>query len=282
MARAGQIARAATRLGVDATTVGRRIRRLEAGLGQTLFERTRTGQTLTESGDRLLGDVEAMERAALRLASHASAGAELAGTIRISTSEGFGIWLVAEQLAAFSGAYPGLTVDLAATNGFLSPSKRETDVAILLARPRSGMLRSKKLADYRLRLYAGIDYLAAHGPIAGRDDLQHHPLIGYIPDLLDTPELRYLDEVMPGLTLRLRSSSITAQHRMAAAGAGIAVLPCFIGDADPGIARVLPEVVITRSFWVVTHQDTSRLARVRAFVEWITDLAATHRARLLG
>ena len=162
IARAGQLARAAAQLGVDATTIGRRLRRLERRLGQTLFEQTREGQVLTESGEALLISVEAMQRAAERISERPD-GQPLSGLLRVSVSEGFGTWFIASHLHDFVDLYPGLTVDLVATSGFLSPSKRETDVAVLLARPQVGPVVSSKLSDYRLRLYGGEAYLARHG-----------------------------------------------------------------------------------------------------------------------
>ena len=154
IARAGQLARAAKMLGVDATTVGRRLRRLERQLGQTLFEQTRAGQVLTEAGERLLERVETMERAASGLDDADARSARLSGLIRVSVSEGFGTWFVAHHLHEFVDAHPGVVIDLVATSGFLSPSKRETDVAVLLARPRAGPVVIGKLSDYRLRFYA--------------------------------------------------------------------------------------------------------------------------------
>src|SRR5690606_22589585 len=186
------------------------------------------------------------------------------------------------HLPAFAAAYPRLTVDLVASSGFLNPSRREADVAILLDRPRKGPLFVRKLTDYRLRLYGARDWLAAHGPVASRADLRRLPLIGYVPDLLYSQELSYLTEIDPALQPRLRSTSITAQHRLVAAGAGVAVLPCFMGDGDPALVRLLDEVVVTRSFWLVTHADTRRSPRVGAFVDWLVGVVAANQARLLG
>jgi DNA-binding transcriptional LysR family regulator len=280
--RAGQLARAAGRLGVDATTVGRRLRRLEAALGQTLFEQTKHGQTLTDAGERLRERAETMERQVRDIAIDAEAGADFGGTIRISVSEGFGSWFVARHLPEFASLHPRLTVDLVASSGFLNPSRREADVAILLDRPRKGPLFTRKLTDYRLRLYAARGWLEREGPIERRADLGRHPLIGYVPDLLYAPELRYLSEIAPGLEPRLRSTSINAQHHMVAAGGGIAVLPCFIGDSDPNLERLLDEVSVTRSFWLVTHADTRRSGRVGAFVDWLIAVVASGQRQLLG
>ncbi|WP_288457703.1 LysR family transcriptional regulator [uncultured Sphingomonas sp.] len=281
IARSGQLARAAAAMGVDATTIGRRLRRLEARLGRTLFEQTREGQVLTEAGEALLAQVERMARAADAIASDGAAGA-LTGVLRVSVSEGFGAFFVARHLPAFARAHPGLTVDLVASSGFLSPSRREADVAVLLARPRSGPLVAAKLSDYALHLYAARDYLAAH-PAPTRATLgTQHRLVGYIPDLLYAPELRYLDDIDARLVPHLRSSSIQAQARLIESGAGIGVLPHFIAGANPALVRVLPDIAIRRAFWLVTHRDTRRLARVRVFRAWLADLVARHRAELLG
>ncbi|WP_423602110.1 LysR family transcriptional regulator [Sphingomonas sp. MS122] len=281
IARTGQLAKAAQSLEIDATTAGRRLRRLEQALGERLFEQGPDGQSLTPAGERLLTHARAMERAAAAIGSR-DVGGPVRGTIRVSVSEGFGTWFVSRHLGALADAHPGLTVDLVASSGFLNPTRRETDIAVLLARPRRGPLLTRKLADYGLRLYASHGYLAAHPPLAAPDQLRDHRLIGYVPDILYAPELRYLDEIPGAPEPRLRSSSINAQHRMAAAGAGIAVLPCFIGDADPGLARVLPSVRIYRSFWLVTHEETRHFPQVAAFAEWLTALTARHRAELEG
>ena len=281
IARSGQLARAAAAMGVDATTIGRRLRRLEARLGRTLFEQTREGQVLTEAGEALLAQVERMARAADAIASDGAAGT-LTGVLRVSVSEGFGAFFVARHLPAFAQAHPGLTVDLVASSGFLSPSRREADVAVLLARPRRGPLVAAKLSDYALHLYAARNYLAAH-PEPTRVTLgTQHRLVGYIPDLLYAPELRYLDDIDARLVPHLRSSSIQAQARLIESGAGIGVLPHFIAGANPALVRVLPDIAIRRAFWLVTHRDTRRLARVRAFRAWLADLVARHRTELLG
>jgi DNA-binding transcriptional LysR family regulator len=202
--------------------------------------------------------------------------------LRVSASEGFGTWLIAYHLGEFASAHRHLAIDLAANTGFLDPSRREADIAILLARPQRGPLIAKKLTDYRLRLYASRAYLSAAPPIAASADLLAHPMVGYIPDLLYSPELNYLDEVRPGIEANLRCSSINTQYRLVASGAGVGVLPCFIGDRDPGLARLLPEIVITRSFWLVTHQDSRHLPRNALFVEWLSALVQRQRGWLLG
>jgi DNA-binding transcriptional LysR family regulator len=281
IARTGQLTKAAAALEIDATTAGRRLRRLEKSVGERLFEQGPDGQTLTPAGERLLTHAREMERAAAAIGRR-EPGGPARGTVRVSVSEGFGTWFVSRHLGTLADAHPGLAVDLIASSGFLSPSRRETDVAVLLARPRRGPLITRKLADYGLRLYAARDYLAASAPLATPGDLRQHRLIGYVPDILYAPELRYLDEIPGAHEPQLRSSSINAQFRMATYGAGVAVLPCFIGDSSSQLVRVLPDIVLRRSFWLVTHEETRHFAQVAAFVDWLTNLAARHRAELEG
>ncbi len=212
---------------------------------------------------------------------HPGSEPAIEATVRVSVAEGFGTWFVSRHLGKLADRYPALTIDLVATSGFLNPTRRETDVAVLLARPRRGPLRTRKLTDYALRLYASREYLDAEGEIRTSGDLRTKRMIGYVPDIIYAPELRYLDEVAGAQSPSLRSSSINAQARMIASGAGLGVLPCFIGDADPTLVAILPDVMITRSFWLVTHQDTGQYPSIRAFTDWLAALVTTERKTLM-
>lgn len=156
--RNGQLARAAASIKVDPTTISRRLRRLEQRLGLTLFEQTREGQVLTEAGEAVLVEVEAMDLSAFRIREATDVGNGPAGTIRVSCSEGLGISFIAPRLFSFFEQYPSIKLDLVASNGFLSPSKREADIAIVLSRPSAGAVIASKLSDYALRLYAAKTY----------------------------------------------------------------------------------------------------------------------------
>lgn len=281
VARTGQIARAASAMGTDATTVGRRIRRLERGIGERLFEQTGDGQMLTPTGNALLDKAEAMARIAAEIGEATRGDQPMRGTVRVSVAEGFGTWFVSRHLAEFADRHPGIEVDLVASSGFLNPGRRETDLAVLLARPRRGPLKVRKLSDYRLRLYGAAADIAEH-PVESAHDLSSRRLIGYIPDILYAPELRYLDELPIERIPQLRSSSINAQAKMIAAGGGVGILPCFIGNAEPGLTAILPEISFQRSFWLTTHRETQGFPQVRAFADWLVTLANRHRMVLDG
>lgn len=283
VAQAGQIGRAATMLKVNPTTLGRRLRRLEQHLEVTLFERTREGQTLTEAGEALLLKAEAMAEAARNIDEVLSVQSGLTGSLRISVSEGFGTQFLTPYLEEFASAHPNLVIELVANSGFLSPSRREADIAVMLSRPKAGPVLCRKLADYSLMLYASPAYLARMGVPANPAQLStQHRLISYVPDLLYAPELNYLDDFHTGLSAQIRSSSINAQHRLIAEGAGIGVLPRFIAEQTGELQAVCPSHSITRSFWLVTHRDTQNLARVRAGKQWLINCVNAGRERLLG
>lgn len=281
IARAGSLSKAGRNTRTDPTTLGRRLRRLEAALNVTLFERSPFGQILTEAGEKLLTVAEVMANAAASVSEDATNTEGPAGTVRISVSEGFGSYVISRHITDFSATYPNVQIDLVASSGFLSPSKREADIAVMLSRPKTGPVLARKLSEYCLRLYANPDYLSRNEPVLTMKDLAFgHDLIGYIPDLLYSPELNYLSEFDPSLVAKIRSSSIIAQHRMVAQGAGIGVLPCFMGDGDPNLVPVFRDRQIRRSFWLVTHKDTQTYSRITACKKWLMQVARNEQRSL--
>ncbi len=270
VARHGTLARAAAALHVDATTVSRHVSALEAALQQTLFERAPTGFVLTAAGRALVPHAEAMAAAAARIHKASEGSSALSGQLRVSVSEGFGNSFIAPRLGRFVAAHPELEIDLVASSGFLNPSRREADMAVLLARPRKGPLITRKLADYSLGLYAPADRSDWQAAVTAMPlSRAGIPVIGYIPDILYAPELDYLGEIEPGLRATVRSSSILAQRRMIAGGAGVGVLPCFLAAGDPALVRVRPDQAIARAFWLALHRDVAPQPRIRAFIDWL-------------
>jgi DNA-binding transcriptional LysR family regulator len=283
VARGDTISRAAKSLGVDPTTISRRLSRLSEALGTTIFEPSDGAQVLTESGSELLRYAEQMEQMAITARTGISGQRSLlSGVIRISVAEGFGTWLIARNLIHFQRANPNIVIELIASSGFLNPSKREADVAVMLSRPKTGPLVVRRLTDYCLRLYATPVYLENAAPLRTPADLQHHTLIGYVPDIVYSPALDYLSEIRPGRAPEIRSSSINAQHALAVSGAGLCMLPCFIGEQDERLVSVDLDVELTRSFWLIVHRDVRQLARVAAFVDWLCALVTAEREVLMG
>jgi DNA-binding transcriptional LysR family regulator len=196
VARAERLGAAAAIVGQDATTVSRRLKRLEQALEKRLFEHTPSGHILTNHGTRLLDQAERMEAAALGIErGGGNPGAEITGTIRLSASEGFATRIIAPRLKTFTAQYPRVQIDLIASSGVLNPSRREADLAVMLARPKAGPLITRKLTNYALGLYATSAYLASAPPLTEPAHLLGHTLVGYVPDQIFAPELRYLAEI---------------------------------------------------------------------------------------
>jgi DNA-binding transcriptional LysR family regulator len=109
-------------------------------------------------------------------------------------------------------------------------------------------------------------------------DLCHHFFVSYIGDLLHFPELDFLRQVAPEGAISLESSNLVAQLRATLAGAGLCILPAFLAEAEPGLVRVLPdEVILTRSLWLIVHQDLAELARVKAAVRFLREAVEKDR-----
>lgn len=191
---------------------------------------------------------------------------------------GVGAFFLARRLQPLLNSYPNLVVQLVAMPRLFNLTKHEADLAIVLALPTQGRLATRKLTDYTLGLYASADYLNTAPAISDANDLKGHRFIDYIDDLIFTAELDYLDEAARGVRATFQSSSIIAQMNAARAGAGLAVLPHFLGTQFDDLIPVLPaKVSLTRSWWLVVHESQRDIARVRIVMDFIVGLFHAHR-----
>ncbi len=199
--------------------------------------------------------------------------------MRIGAPEGFGSYFLAPRIASLRALYPDLLVQLIAQTAVFSLSKRDADVAIAVSRPPAGRLNVAKLIDYDLGLYAAPAYLRDAPDIASAEDLFRQRFVSYIGELLHFPELDFLQHVAPGGATSVESSNLLAQLRATLAGAGLCVLPAFLAGEEKRLVRVLAdEVSLTRSLWLIVHQDLAELARVKAVVRFIKEEVETSRA----
>ncbi|SQG00436.1 regulatory protein LysR [Paucimonas lemoignei] len=285
VARTRKASSAAKRLGVDYTTVSRRITSLENSLGTLLFEKSRTnGFVLTVEGQRLLGSAESIE-STLHLACEQVSGSGLAlsGHMRVGCTEGFGSFFITPQLSHFLERYPDISVDILPLPHFISLSKREADIVIALERPEHGPYVCCKLCDYTLRLYATQDYLDSHAPLNSSADLARHRFISYVDDLAFSSELLYLSNLLPGAQAQLRSTSVIAQYQAALQGRALAILPCFLAAQDPRLIPVLAdEVNITRHFWMYCREDLRKLKRITVLWDYIRAVTELNQGLLMG
>jgi DNA-binding transcriptional LysR family regulator len=279
VARKGTVSAAAHVLRVDHATVIRRIDRLEKDLGLALFSRRPTGYELTAAGKRALALADGVESAILT--GHSSLGAfseHPAGTVRIGAPDGFGSYFLAPRLVGLIERFPDLDLQLVATARMFSLAKREADLAISLTAPDEGRLLVRKLTDYELRLYGAPSYLEKHDPIRSLADLARHRFTGYIEELLFTPELDYLSLVCERHQVCMRSANLIAQLQAAVAGIGLAILPCFMAKWRRDLTPVLPkEFSLTRSFWLLMHEDSKDNPAMRAVSQHIGEIVEAER-----
>lgn len=281
VARAESLSGAGRVLKCDAATVGRRIARLEEGLGAKLFIKSPQGYALTDAGGRLMPHAEQAEQA-MAAASEDLGGVagQLTGQLRIGAPDGCANYLLPQVCAAICDANPGLEIHIVALPRVFNLSRREADMAIGVSPPSAGRLTVQKLTDYHLHLAAHRDYLAAHPPIRSRGDLRGHRMIGYIPDMIFDKELDYLS--VTGMdSVGLGSNSVSVQMQMVRAGAGLGIVHDFAIPACPGVVKVLPEdIALTRSFWLIRHADDRRSDRLNRLAEALAQGIRREVARL--
>lgn len=280
--RGGNTVAAARRLGVDHSTVSRRLSALESALGTRLFDRSPRGLAPTEAAGALIGHAERIE-SELLAAANSVGGRDVhaTGTVRLATPEIFGTYLVAPHISELYARHPHVTLELAPESRSISLSEREADIAVTLRPPPRGRLVVRKLADYRLGLYVSRGYLEQNGPIQSRAEIGGHSFVSYIDGLLDYPEFNALHQIDPGAPTIFRSSSSAAQQAAVAAGLGLGVLHCLSAAQDPQLVRLLPdEMEISRSYWLVLHADLQRTPRVRAVADFLVELIDHMRHRL--
>jgi DNA-binding transcriptional LysR family regulator len=271
VARAGQMVSASRSLGLDHSTISRRIARLEEKTGVSLFDRAGRRLRLTEDGARLLQAAEKLESIIIRdVQSLGEARQHVSGRVRIGTSEGFGGHYLAPRLSAMIAPYPDLEVELVALPRSYSLGLREVDLAITMDRPGAGDVRFKKLTGYQLGIYGTPSHFGNRPRPLSLDDLAEQSWCGYIKELLFTSELDFMTFESQDIAPRFRTTSVTAQLEAVLSGSVIAILPCYMAAQRNGLERLLPKHVnIERSYWISVHGDLADSPRVRALMRAI-------------
>lgn len=284
VARRGKLTAAALRLGVDHTTVSRRITALEESLALKLFDRSGRSYVLTDDGRRLLEHAKKMESGSIELMDAlAPSESGPTGIVRLASTEALGSQFLSKHAAGFHAHNPGIQLELVSQVRQMSLTRREADAAITLSKTTQGRVTSQKIGDYRLCLYAAPGYLQQHPPIIQPGDLSDHQFIWYVDDLLPLPELKMLDKMIGAINVVFRTTNVLGQANAAAAGLGLALLPCFVGDTMPSLTPVLPrEISIVRDFWLTVHQDASEQPHVQRLTEFLKALFLSERRTLMG
>lgn len=281
VARSESLSRAGRRLRIDPATVGRRIARLEAGYAAPLFAKSPTGYALTDRGQRLLLHAERVEQSVEMAAEEMSGTAgSLTGQIRIGAPDGSANFLLPQVCADIADKNPDLEIHIVALPRLFSLSKREADFVVALSPPTTGRMMVQKITDYRLSLAGAESYLDRFPALNSIEDVKRHRIIGYIPDMIFTKEIDYLSEI--GLeTPDLASNSVSVQINWVRQGGGLGIVHDFSLPSNPGIRRILTDqIAISRSFYLLRHEDDKRLERMNRFAAALTDGMRREVARL--
>lgn len=247
VARAGRMVTAAALLGVEHTTVRRRIDRLETALGVRLLDRSADGWSLTAIGREVVHRASAVEDAvaAVVAAAEGDQGDRVRGTVRLLAPEAFGVLFAAPALARLRVEHPDLEVELVTATRPVTTRGAGFDLAVSVGRVRNPRMSSEVLAPYILGLYAAPSYLESHPPIRSLDDLAAHRLVFYVDALVTVPELD-LRALLGDVHVGFGCTSPFAQLEATRAGAGVGLLHAFMADRDAGLVRVLPADVDLR------------------------------------
>lgn len=265
VARLGSLGAAARALGQTQPTIGRRVRAFEASLGQALFQRGSEGFVLTDEGALVLAHAERMEEEALSFERRlAGQEVQLGGLLRVSSSEWFGVHVLAPVFSRFQEAHPRVCIELVTDSRLFSLARREADLVFRI-RP----FDDAEVVQRRLMRISYAVYGASHLPRPAAGDGAGATLITMDTAFEGLPDVEWLRSRFPNAHLGLRSNNREVQAAFCAAGSGWAVLPCALGDRLPGVVRLdLDAAPPSREVWVGFHRDLRRLPRLRGLLDF--------------
>lgn len=281
VSRATGLNSAARTLGINPSSVYRRLESLETSMGVRLFERLRTGYRLTIAGEELAEAAARMEAEALNVERRVlGTDVRLQGNMRVSTSEALLIHLLAEHLPEFRSQYPDVSLDVTLSNQHVDLSRRDADIVIRATPAPPDHLVGRSVGHVNAAAYASPAYLDAQGrdkPIADYD------WIGYDGELANFRQSRWTNENIPAERVKVRFDSICAVHNVIVRGLGCGALPCFVADDDPQLERLPGTYQETDvQMWVLTHPDLRKSARIRAGLQFFGSKLSGHTTKLSG
>ncbi len=287
VARLGSLTKAAEILKTAQSTVSRRLGELEVNLGVILFKRTPHGYDLTPEGAELFAKAQEIEGHFLDLerSKHGimEPGQTVAGTVRLATAENLAAAILAPALPALQSRYPALTVELATRVASVSMVRREADLSLRLVRPTQNTLFVRKVGVQAHAVYASPSYLCRQELANGLGALRDCDLIGWDEEFSSLQLAVWLREAIGGRPLKVSATCLATQIAAARHGIGAVVLPCFLGDAEPGLRRIVePKDVFSQDIWLVVDPSLKAVPRVRAVADWIAEAVAEKADLLAG
>jgi DNA-binding transcriptional LysR family regulator len=265
VARGGSLSEAARTLGVQHSTVARRIDAMEQALGARLFDRLPRGWPITEEGRALVERAGRIEEEAHGFARAARGAVTLHGAVRLSVPPVFGSHFFVPRLAAFRRAYPAVLLDVVGETRAANLFRREADLSVRLSRPQEPGLAARRLGTMRFALYGTPEWAARR--------CEQWEFIGYNETLADAPQQQWLARFAQDRPFALIANDLVSIHRACQAGMGVALLPRFIANGDVTLQEIdtQPACDVEREIWLAVHPDVRRSPRVQAVAEALAE-----------
>ncbi|WP_067824363.1 LysR family transcriptional regulator [Nocardia inohanensis] len=280
--RTGRYVSAADELGLNHTTVSRRIAALERALGGRVLTRGAGGWELTELGRTALGAAESVE-AAVKSLTATDGERILEGVVRLSATDGFSAYLAAPAAADVQRRHPRMAVEIVTATRRASLQRSGLDIEIVVGKPQVSRAEAIPLGDYVLGLYGARSYLEEHGTPTAVEELGAHPLVYFIDSMLQVDDLDLAPGFAPAMRESVSSTNVFVHVEATRAAAGLGLLPCFMADRHPDLLRVLPtEVAVQLTYWLVARSETLRRPEVAAVVDALRNRVQLARDALLG
>lgn len=263
VARSGSISSGARQLDLQHSTVSRRMRKLEQDLGVRLFDKVPSGYALTTAGESLVQAADRMEREVLSVDGTLS-GKDLkpSGPLRVTAVDNMATTVLMPMFTAFSRCYPEVTLHVMVSNSDVSLAQREADVAIRLTNTPPDTLIGKRVVTVSSAVYGSPLYIKQLREDGGEPQWLGVECCGFHKSWTkqacgDQTHLFYVDDTL------LTQAALRE-------GMGVSILPCFMGDPDPALARYTePQPEWDLGLWILLHPDLKRTARVLAFRDYM-------------
>ena len=282
LGRGGSVAGAARILGVDGSTISRRLAAAEAAMGAVLIVRGGREFAFTAEGKAALAAAEAMEAAVTTAsATIRAAKTDLQGIVRIACPP-TAIYFLMPVQNIVAQTHPGLGVELISGRAPVDLAKGEADIAIRSARPTDLDLIIRHSFEWGSCIYAAQSYLNTHGHPATHADVARHRLVRYHQSFLHLPALNWIEQFADPAQPAIRADSIDMARSLIAAGGGIGSLFCTVGDITPGVVRVFEEPIDQTPCWIAYHESARGSARIKAVLDLLIEYYVARRHDLSG
>ena len=278
--REGTLSGAARTLGVNHSTVFRRIGSIEKKLGVRLFERLASGYMMTDAGEAMLESGELVENEVLGLSRKLiGRDFQLSGILRVAVPDALLIKILMPHLGIFSQRYPKIQLELIISNNYLNLTKREADIAVRATQEPPETVVGRRMCSMMTTIYSSTEYLAGHkGEIIENSTW-------LLPDesLAQLPITKWLNKNYPKAILGLRCNTLLGLYEAVIQCFGVAALPCFLGDQDTRLKRILPLIdELDSELWLLIHPDLRRTARVRALMDFLAEVLEKEKKLIEG